>query len=277
MSKSVIISAPSQKAINSTRQELESATLANIAAVIGTAGAHLGDLSSAAKALTGSMTRAVLRVIHKETVSDVVGPLREAIGNAGKGASNLSTIRSAVIKVRVAFGEGMPVENAGNAGDGEPGPLALKMERVALPFWETVAEAKDAGDKCVKVAVNACLNFTSEGATVNPAGRDEMFAKIKAACDEFALSEDSYGKIKAQYFKALTAAVGQAAADAEAAAEQAEQEAAAADDAQLIADEQAQLMAELDLLRQIAAEAKRIFAKDDDAELLAEMKITDAA
>jgi hypothetical protein len=267
MSKA-IIAAPAQKAINATRADLESATLSTIAAACGAAGANLSALSGAAKALSGSVTKAVLRVIAKERIGDVVGPLREAIGNAGKGVSNLSTIRTAVLKMRVAYAEGKAEDGAGPA----------------LPVWETVAEAKESGDAAVTAAVSACIVYagkTDAGVPVDPrvdtATRDALMARINDACAEFGLSEDSAGKVRGVYFTALQNIVADAEQASETAAADAEQAQQQAEDAAIVADAHAQLLAEVETLRQIAAEAKRIFGIETESELLAEMAITDAA
>lgn len=287
-----IVAAPAQKAISATRAELESATLATIAAACGAAGANLSALSGAAKALSGSVTKAVLRVIAKERIGDVIAPLREAIGNAGKGVSNLSTIRTAVLKMHVAYGDGMAPAAGGDSATGDVSDKAPEGAPVgasektgpALPVWETVSEAKESGDAAVTAAVSACISYagkTDAGIPIDPridtTARDALMARINAACAAFGLSEDSAGKVRGLYFSALQTIVADAELASETAAANAEQAQQQADDAAIVADAHAQLLAEVETLRQIAAEAKRIFGIKTDVDLLTEMKITDAA
>jgi len=291
MSKA-IIAVPAQKAINATRAELDSATLSTIAAACGAAGANLASMSGAAKALSGSVTKNVLRVIGKERIGDVINPLREAIGNAGKSVSNLSTIRTAVIKMRVAYGEGAAPAAGGDTAAGDvtdkapDGAPVGESEKAgpSLPYWETVSEAKESGDAAVTAAVSACIVYagkTDAGVPVDPRidseARDSLMARINAACVEFGLSEDSAGKVRGVYFSALQTIVADAETASETAAADAEVQAQAAADAQILADDAAQMAAELETLRAIAAEARRIFGIEGDAELLAEMAVTDAA
>lgn len=241
MSNSKVISIPSQKTVLATRAALDGATLQTLAAVAGEAGATLSRMSGVATVIKAGIVDTVLRVVSKESAKDVVEPVKGAIGAAGKVAPNLSTIRSAIIKMIVAYGADH-----------------------ALPMWTKVAEAKDSGDAAVTAAVGACITYSGKdaqgvptGAAVDAEVRDAVLEKINSACVLFGLSEDSAGKLRGQYFTALQGMVE----DADAAEQAASETPATPDangDAAIVADAMATMQAELDELRAIAAEMRRI-------------------
>lgn len=239
---------PTQKSISAARTALDGANLETLAAAVADACAALGRMDSVAKGIKASVSETTLRIVTKEKIADIVGPLRDACTSAGAHVPNLRTIRTAVIKMIVAYGQG-----------------------ITLPAWSKVAEAKDAGDAAVRAALASCIvqPMTKDAAgnpmpdgepRVDPAVRDDVLARIEDACKLFLLSEDSIGRIRAAYHEALQAmaedaeqAADDAAADAEAEAEKAAADAEAAAQA-------AQTAAELEYLREIAIQARRILA-----------------
>lgn len=250
MATSKIQSIPTNQTVMQARKGLDDATLNTLATAAGMAGAALSRMAGTATVLKSSVVDATLRVISKETISDVIEPIKGTIGNAGKTVSNLSTIRTAVLKMAVAYGTAY-----------------------TLPHWAKVSESKESGDAAVTKDVGACLVYVEgQVPTVNDEMLEELTAKVNALCAMFALSEDSAGKIRGVYLAALqgiTEAEAEAVTEAEAEAE----------NQAIKGDAEALILSELEELRDIASKARAMFGMPgaSNAELLAEITRTDLA
>jgi hypothetical protein len=232
--KTPAVVAPSQKTIADTKTMLAEASLTTIAAVAANASATLQRLAGTADAIKGSVTSAVLRVVSKEAIEAVAAPVKDVIGAAGGRVPNLSTVRGAIAKMAAAYGHAS-----------------------TLPHWASVAEAKESGDAAFSALAESCFVDGKLDAQKNV----EAVARLTTACMFLGVAENAVGKWREQFGVAIQAI-------AERFEQEAEHDVAAPDnvtdeDAQILADARAQDAAELETLRTIAEEAKRIFGTAD--------------
>ena len=279
MSKvSSLIKTPAASTVNATRTALESATLETIAACAIDAGVTIKGLAGATSAVKAGVTRAVLRVVSAAPISAVVGPLKATIEGAPACLAQLSTIRTAIVKMAVCYGEGLPASNMrfrdADSADG------LHTPNPALPIWLSTTDASESGDAAQTAAIDACLRTAADGSvTLDSGARDELLARLVTACGSFALSEKSIGRIRSGYIEQLQGAIADAADALETAkltdAEKLQKES----DAAIVKDAKAQEVAELVTLRAIAEQARRLIgcsANASMAELLADLSNTDS-
>ncbi|MBT2326758.1 hypothetical protein J7E62_31075 [Variovorax paradoxus] len=230
--------APSQKTIADAKARLEAATLETIAIEAGNASATLKRLAGTADAIKGSVTTAVLRVVCKAAIEAVCGPLKATIEASGGRVSNLSTIRGAVVKMHAAYGAAE-----------------------TLPYWGSVAEAKASGD----AALSALAESVIVDGVLSAERNVDAVTKLATACTAHGVNAQTATK----WTDELNALIQQASERHEPAPEGSNEGAdeGSDEDKAIMADEAAQLKAEIETLREIAEQAARIFGTQDRAAL----------